>query len=824
MQKKHPIRLTAVLTHPVQYVAPWFRYVAAHCPEIDLTVLYATAPTPEQQGVGFGRPFLWDVPLTDGYHCRTVRRPRPNDSVHSDRFFGLDVPEIDAAIIESCPDAVLLGGWHSITQCRALWACLREGIPILYRGDTHLGNRPEGWRGPAWEAKTWSLLRLFNGYLSVGQRTRTFLRHFGASESEIFDVPHCVDNDFFAAAAAREQSKGRGVVRSSLGLRADDFIVLFIGKLENKKRPCDLIKAMAPLGLGAALLLVGAGDLEKECLTGAQRLGIQVVPTGFLNQSELGRIYAAADCLALPSDWGETWGLVVNEAMAAGLPCVVSDRVGCAPDLISPGETGEIFPMGDVTALSAALERVRAQVLTGHDFAWRCRRGVKNYSFEMATEGLLRACRTVVRSSLHEGHQEHHGLDGVQVPSQRVLACCGGMLIVSGAERMTFEVLRVLQERGVSLHVIVNRWENHRIVALADEIGATWTTGYYWYWFDRHTRNPVQWLRFASDILMTSGGLLKDAAVFAPTHVLIPDFITVIRNAPALALLRLFGIRVILRLGNAPSALPFYRRLWRWVVNPAVDQFVANSDFTERELLAHGIPTRKVRHIYNAAPLRSGTTLDRQARNSGKVIYVGQIVPDKGVDLLLDALSLLAARGLDVSADIVGEMDGWGSKAYPGYTERLTTRASSPDLRGRVRFLGWRDDIPALLAAASIHCCPSRPEIREGFGLVTLEAKEAGLPSVVLPSGALPELVTHLEDGWVCREVSASALAEGLEYFLTDDKRREEAGRAARRSAERFSRKQFAESWLAMFLEPGEMSSHVWSPELTKDRSPEEHL
>src|SRR5689334_3448693 len=90
------IRLTAVLTHPIQYYSPWFRQVAAHAPEIDLTVLYATAPTAAQQGVGYGQPFQWDVPLRDGYRSQLLRPPRPGDRVDSDSFFGTDARQIVA--------------------------------------------------------------------------------------------------------------------------------------------------------------------------------------------------------------------------------------------------------------------------------------------------------------------------------------------------------------------------------------------------------------------------------------------------------------------------------------------------------------------------------------------------------------------------------------------------------------------------------------------------------------------------------------------------------------------------------------------------------
>ena len=147
---RRPIRLTVVMTHPVQYYSPWFRHIAAQAQDIELTVLYATEPTPSQQGVGFDRPFTWDVPLTEGYHCRIVRPPRPDESVHSDAFRGLDVPEISEALAESRPDVVLISGWYSITLLRALWACRRRGIPVLYRGDTHLGSAPAGWRRAAW--------------------------------------------------------------------------------------------------------------------------------------------------------------------------------------------------------------------------------------------------------------------------------------------------------------------------------------------------------------------------------------------------------------------------------------------------------------------------------------------------------------------------------------------------------------------------------------------------------------------------------------------------------------------------------------------------
>ena len=423
------------MTHPAQYFAPWFRYIAANCPELELTVLYATAPTPAQQGVGFGKAFAWDVPLTDGYRCRVVRPPHETVNVHSDQFWGVNVPEIADAIRQTQPDVVLIGGWHSVTQLRALWACRRMGIPVLYRGDTNLNSAPAGWRKPVWEIKTGFLLRRFDGFLAVGTRATEYLRHFGVAADRIFASPHCVDNEFFARSAAEFQTPaGRTAARAAFGLEAEDFVVLFAGKLERKKRPLDLIRALAenqnerqrdggtegrsnsspnrsiPRSLSLreascafvegkqiSLLVAGAGPLEADCRAEAERLGVRAVWAGFLNQSEIVRAFAVADCLVLPSE-SETWGLAVNEALAVGLPCIVSDRVGCAPDLIVPGKTGKVFPMGDVSALRAAIGRVRDRIHSGHRYDAACRAKAEAHSFAAATNGLLAACRAIIRS------------------------------------------------------------------------------------------------------------------------------------------------------------------------------------------------------------------------------------------------------------------------------------------------------------------------------------------------------------------------------------------------------------------------------------------
>lgn len=394
MPVDRPFRLVAVMTHPVQYLAPWFRFIHRERREIDLKVIYVSEPAPAQQGVGFGTEFEWDVPLREGYPNVVLRPPNPSDHFGYDRFLGLDASEVGDAIVASRPDAALINGWHSISLVRAIFTCRRRGIPLLYRGDSNLSGRGRDLAYLPWRLKTRWWLSRFDRYLSVGARSREYLQSFGHRNGKIFDSPHAVDNQLFLSGASSFLTRtGRARARSEWGLSTAADVVLFVGKLEEHKRPLDLVRAASALP-NAAILVVGAGPLENECRRLARELGVEAVFPGFLNQSQLGKAYAVADCLAVTSTW-ETWGLVVNEALATGLPAVVSDRVGCAPDLIEPGSTGAVYPFGDITSLTRALEETLAKTKSRRAMRDACRETVRGYSFEAATEGLSAAIRSL---------------------------------------------------------------------------------------------------------------------------------------------------------------------------------------------------------------------------------------------------------------------------------------------------------------------------------------------------------------------------------------------------------------------------------------------
>jgi glycosyltransferase involved in cell wall biosynthesis len=389
-----PIRITAVMTHPIQYMSPWFRSITSERRDLELTVLYGAVPSPEQQGVGFGRAFTWDVPLTDG-HRAVICADAAGMRFDSNSFFGLDVPDIGRRIEATTPDVVLLPGWHAAMQVRTLRECRRAGIPVLYRGDSTLVSGRRGLVRPIWSLKTRLMLRQFSGYLSVGRCATDYLRHFGVPESRIDRSPHCVDNAAFASAAERLRVPAhRESLRAAIGARAGDLVVLFAGKFHEQKRPLDAVRAAAAAGSNIVLLMAGDGVLADAARAEAARLGVRLAWKGFLNQSQVPEAFAAADVLLVPSAW-ETWGLIVNEALASGVPCIVTEGVASAPDLVDADVNGWVVPVGDTTAMAAAIRALGTRLEQGESFRDACQRAAHRCSFDVATEGLVCGARRV---------------------------------------------------------------------------------------------------------------------------------------------------------------------------------------------------------------------------------------------------------------------------------------------------------------------------------------------------------------------------------------------------------------------------------------------
>jgi glycosyltransferase involved in cell wall biosynthesis len=380
------MRLAVLTSHPIQYYAPLFRELARR---VDLHVFFAHQPTPQQQSVGFGESFAWDVDLTSGYShsfLRNVAR-RPG----TDRFGGCDTPEIGAHLRQGRFDAVLILGWHLKSLLQGLAAAKLQGLPVMIRGDSQLDTPRSALKRAAKALVYPRFLRLFDAALCVGTRSREYYFHYGYPRGRLVFSPHCVDAAWFAQRATPDAG---AELRARCGVPPTAKVVLFAGKLVEFKRPLDVIEAAAALGdkVGELHVMVaGSGELEDAMRARAQALGVRLHLMGFQNQSAMPAAYAAADLLALPSNGRETWGLVCNEALACGTPIVVSDAAGCAQDLAAGGIAGRAYPMGDIDALTRAL----AQVLSHPPSAEALGAVSRRHGLEAAADGILKAAELV---------------------------------------------------------------------------------------------------------------------------------------------------------------------------------------------------------------------------------------------------------------------------------------------------------------------------------------------------------------------------------------------------------------------------------------------
>jgi glycosyltransferase involved in cell wall biosynthesis len=385
------LRIGFLVSHPIQYYAPIFRELAKRC---DLKVFFAHRQSAEGQArAGFGVAFDWDVDLFGGYDSTFLQNVARHPS--TDRFNGCNTPGVGREVAAGGFDAFVVPGWALRTYWQAIEAGRKAGVTMLVRGDSQLQSH----RNPAVRLAQrliyGGMLRRFDGFLYVGRRNREYLTHYGAAPAKMFFSPHCVDNDAFRVAS--DEARRQSIAGAALS-RARR--ILFVGKLVDRKRPLDVIRAAALLTKrtpGVEVVFAGAGELEGKLRRAAAEARVSTSFLGFVNQSRLPAVYASADLMVLPSGREETWGLVVNEAMACGVPAVVSDVVGCAPDLVEDGVTGGIFERGDIEGCAAAMERVLKLDSTAVRRQLTQRMAI--YSPAGAAAGIIRAAQALAARS-----------------------------------------------------------------------------------------------------------------------------------------------------------------------------------------------------------------------------------------------------------------------------------------------------------------------------------------------------------------------------------------------------------------------------------------
>ncbi len=348
-------RLALVVTHPIQHFAPLYREVAA-AGEVDLRVFYCC-----DWGVKayfdalYGREVEWDVPLLEGYEHEFLpirRRPRRIS------FFEVDNPAVSDRLAALSPDAVLVHGYGCRTMWRAVQWAGEHGVPALLSSDSHAGAPVAAWKRPLKALFVGRFYARLDGALAVGQSNRAYHRRYGLPEERIFPGVLPVDGGRLLASVP-EPAVARAELRRDLGIPEEAVVALFCGNLTPWKRPFDFVRAVQAAEPRVWGLVVGDGPERPRVESALAEDRGRVRLAGFVNQSAIGRYYAASDLLVVPSE-RDAHPLVVTEALFFGLPVLISEAVGCigSDDTARPGQNAEVFPVGRPEELARLLGRL----------------------------------------------------------------------------------------------------------------------------------------------------------------------------------------------------------------------------------------------------------------------------------------------------------------------------------------------------------------------------------------------------------------------------------------------------------------------------------
>jgi glycosyltransferase involved in cell wall biosynthesis len=785
------MKVAIVSTHPIQYHTPWFQKLAAQ-ERLDLKVYYALLPDQEQQSVGFGEAFAWDIPLLEGYDWELIPNKRESPSLRG--FFRSSTPAIYSLLAAAKPDVVIITGWQSLPLLQALWAAVRLGIPRIVRGESNgMRSRPFLVR-----ALHRLLLSRFGAFLAIGKLNHQFYRQYGIADERLFSCPYFVDNERFADQFRREAGE-RSSLRTAWNIPEGHTCFLFAGKLEPKKRIMDLLRAMDEARRNCPaihLLVAGTGDLMEEARQFAESRSLPITFAGFLNQSQITRAYAAADCLVLPSDYGETWGLVVNEAMACGLPAIVSDEVGCGPDLVEEAVTGGVFPCGDINALGQKIQAFASDPERLVRMGERARERINDYSVERAIQGTLRAIQFAVndgrRTTISGQPSRIHSPRALGPPrSMRVLHVIPSLSPGDGGPSFAMALIaKGLEPSGIHIDVATTEGARERRINQngLNVFHFRRQSEFYkvslplWRWLSEHIRD-YDLVHIHALFSYSSYAAASLAAKNGVPYIVRP-----------LGVLNRWGMQNRRRWLKRLSFRFIERRI---IHRAAAIHYTSEQERLEVEeagvkkesvVIPFGVEVSGFRELPGPEPFYEKFPL---AHGRDIILFLSRLDPKKGLDLLLHAFAETHRHNTKTMLVITGD----GDEHFVNGLRRLAEELGIANAIQWTGFLGGNDKLSAL-AAASLFVLPS---YSENFGIALVEAMAAGLPCVMSDQVGIAVDAKEYDAGLVV-PCEVGALASAMQRLIDDPElRRCLSGNARRLVDDRFSMETMADSLVKLY-------------------------
>jgi glycosyltransferase involved in cell wall biosynthesis len=378
------------LSHPIQYVSPLLREWAT---KVKLQVYYYSGKNATKFDKGFGQKVQWDIPLLEGYESDFLKNSSSAMSM-STKFTDAINFDVFKVLRKAEPDIVIVNGWAYMSDWFVFLAAKLFGHKVWMRAEMPWNQEMLKPTSVKKSIKFWFfkyiLFKYFiDRFLYIGSQNKLYYLNHGVSENKLIFSPYAVENERFAA----QKSPDKLSCRLQYGISTDQFVVLYSGKLIDKKKPLDLLRAFQLIeNRNAVLFFLGDGPLRGEIEEEVKKHQIEnVIISGFINQSEIGKIYNMADVFVMCSGIGETWGLSVNEAMNFGLPVIVSDTCGSAHDLVMDGKNGFVFKEGDVLELKTQLEELINDKSLRESFGQQSSKKIKEYSHQITVQNILEA-------------------------------------------------------------------------------------------------------------------------------------------------------------------------------------------------------------------------------------------------------------------------------------------------------------------------------------------------------------------------------------------------------------------------------------------------
>ncbi len=394
-----PIRLAHLAGQPAPSAIPLYQRLARE-PGLEFTVLYGSSDGVRPYDDGYGQPIAWDSDLLDGYRNVFLRAADRTPGL-GDHFWATRNWDVVPLLLRERYDVLWMAGYFSATYLMAAVAQRVAGGAVLFREEQTLLDRRSLGNAIAKQVALRPYLGLGYG-LYISTENRRWLQSHGVPDERLFAAPYTVNNDHFQATARQMQGR-REALRASFGIDRDAGpVIATVSRLIAKKQPLFVLEAFrrARERTRCVLLVVGSGPLERELRLQAERDRVpDVVFAGFLNRSEVARAYAVADVFTLLSRERETFGLVVNEALNFGLPAVVSDRVGCGPDLVSSGYNGFVVDARDPGDAARAFERLVTDAELRASMGAASRERIDGWNVERSAAGIIEAAAVALNGA-----------------------------------------------------------------------------------------------------------------------------------------------------------------------------------------------------------------------------------------------------------------------------------------------------------------------------------------------------------------------------------------------------------------------------------------